>query len=694
MNSPSCSTFANVSAQFWSPEPGDLPDLPDLTDLSVVARGGYTVVYRAVQVSANREVALRIDKRPFAQPEQRRRFEQEVRAASRLSGHPNVVDLYFAGVTDDGRPYVVMELCEGSYADRLDAEGSIPDSEVRAIGIQLADALHQAHDKGVLHRDIKPANILIRPDGTPLLADFGLALVTDSQPQADVHATIGHLTPAYAPLETLQMKPASQFSDVYSLAATLYALLAGHPPRFTGEVTDLREVMELFGRPIPDVAGASALLVGMLRAAMTSNPDGRPTADQFREMLDSVPLAAPPAAYTSRRPSPRSDNARTQGLRTVAPGAAAPGTAPAPAAPPHAPAPVATAPPAAAAPVVPAPAPPMPGPPPPPASRPRAEPEAYRSGEHRIAPPPGDSPFAPPGTPSSTHPAPPVPPQPARPYEPHPVSDTGSRRYPEPDAGTRYPGAEPTRAFPAPAPPPGDAPQFADAPYADAPPPAFPPEPPGPQYPGPPPEPSPQERSRLRIPGKELVRSRLDRRRGEEGDGGRAKFFIVSGAVILVVLVLITWGVVALFSGGDDAEDSGDTPQGGAAPACAFTAEGVSCLPEPKCYNNFSISQDGEAAAQDTGCDGEHEWEAYAQGDLPENVTSPAYKDVTSVEVVKNACRGKEVLKQIVGVTDLETWISDVLPPSAQAFQGGDRTFYCIARKQDQTMTGPTFTTK
>ncbi|MEV0644635.1 serine/threonine-protein kinase [Phytomonospora sp. NPDC050363] len=657
-----------MSAQFWSPEAGDLPDLPDLAELSVIARGGYTVVYRAVQVSTGREVALRIDKRPFAQNEQRSRFEQEVRAAGRLSGHPNVVDLYFAGVTDDGRPYVVMELCEGSYADRLDAEGSISDAEVRDIGVQLADALSGAHERGVLHRDIKPANILIRPDGKPVLADFGLAVVTDSVLDTGVHATIGHLTPAYAPLETLQMKPASQFSDVYSLAATLYALLAGHPPRFTGEISDLREVMELFGRPIPDVAGASALLVGMLRAAMTSNPDGRPTADQFREMLDSVPLAKPVTVPPTRRPpvpapvppqpAPSAPRSRPRPVPAAAnaappmPPSAPPLPSPPMQAPP--PPPMSRPPmpqPAQAGPPpfqAPPPPPPVPTAPPRPPSRPPAEADAYRSGEHAFAPPgtadpyrsgehnfgppPGEQQAPPPMWPPHDN-APKYPGPPPPPYGPDDLTDTGSRRYPE--------------------------------------------------------APPPPERSRLRIPGTELVRSRLDRRREDGDDGGsRTKFFVISGAVILVVLILITWGIVSLFSGGEPESDG--EPTGASGPVCGFEAEGVGCMTAPKCFNDFNIDS-GVASAKEAECTSEHEWEAFATGALPDSVTSANHPDVAAAEVVQNACMSKEVLKQLVGVNELETWITEVLPPVAADFDSGERTFYCIARQQDQVRTGSAF---
>lgn len=311
----------------------------------------------------------------------------------------------------------------------------------------------------------------------------------------------------------------------------------------------------------------------------------------------------------------------------------------------------------------PPPPPPVPTAPPRPPSRPPAEADAYRSGEHAFAPP-GQDPYR-----SGEHQfAPPV-------QEPDPY------RSGEHDFG----------------PPQGQ----------QAPPPAWPPHDNGPKYPGPPPAPfgpddmtdtgsrrypeapPAPERSRLRIPGTELVRSRLDRRRDSgEGEGTRTKFFVISGAVILVVLILITWGVVSLFSGGD--EPTGDQTTGSDAPVCGFEAEGVGCLTEPKCFNDFNIAS-GVASAKDVECASEHEWEAFAEGTLPDSVATANHPDVSAAEVVQNTCMSKEVLKQLVGVNELETWITEVLPPKAADFDGGNKTFYCIARQQDQVRTGSAF---
>src|SRR5689334_10371848 len=158
----------------------------------------------------------------------RRRFLREARAAGRMSSHPHVVDLFDAGVTGNGHPYLIMELCVGSYAERMKHDPLGP-AEARDVGIKIADALADAHMLGVLHRDVKPANILISRFGEPALADFGLAILTENR---DVSITLDVLTPAYAPPEMFRHAPPSPGADVYGLCATLYALMSGKPPRW------------------------------------------------------------------------------------------------------------------------------------------------------------------------------------------------------------------------------------------------------------------------------------------------------------------------------------------------------------------------------------------------------------------------------------------------------------------------------
>jgi len=271
------------------------PPVPGLSGLTVLARGGYATVYRAVQESIGRDVAVKIENRSLDSERDRRRFMREARAAGRMSSHPHVVDLFDAGVLPDGHPYMIMELCEGSYADRLRA-GRLPPAEVREVGIKIADALADAHRLGVLHRDVKPANILVSGFGEPALADFGLAVLTEMR---DVSTTFEVLTPAYAPREMFRSgcEP-SPAADVYSLCATLYALLRGKPPRWQDDRDpSLITLFELFDSPIPDLPGVPAQLLDVLRAGMSNDPGTRPSAEELRDRLGNVPVqpAAVPA---------------------------------------------------------------------------------------------------------------------------------------------------------------------------------------------------------------------------------------------------------------------------------------------------------------------------------------------------------------------------------------------------------------
>ncbi|WP_205752217.1 serine/threonine-protein kinase [Cryptosporangium phraense] len=262
-----------------------------LSDLTVLARGGYSTVYRARQDSIGREVALKIDTRSLESERDRRRFVREAEAAGRMSGHPNVVNIYDAGVTPDNHPYLVMELCTGgSYAARLRERGPLSPVEVRDVGVKIADALQAAHDNGILHRDVKPGNILINRYGVPGLADFGLAALPD--PSRELSVTIEALTPAYAPPEVFRMEAPSPLGDQFSLGASLYALLSGRPPRWPETGTpSLATMVMILDEPIPDIPGVPPGLSAVLRRAMAPYAEDRyPSAGEFRDALASLDL--------------------------------------------------------------------------------------------------------------------------------------------------------------------------------------------------------------------------------------------------------------------------------------------------------------------------------------------------------------------------------------------------------------------
>lgn len=270
--------------------------LPGFETIGILGRGGFGVVYRARQLAVDREVAIKVDSRAILDDRDQRRFLREVRAAGRLSGHPNVVELYDAGVLPDGRPFLVMEICPGGS---LAGRGPLPAPDVLTIGTGIADALVAAHGLGVLHRDIKPGNILVKRYGTAGLADFGLAALIESG--RDTSVTLAALTPAYAAPEAFHLEPPTPRSDVYALGATLYALLAGRPPRFpAGSSPSVPEIIRLHDAPVHDLPGVPPDLTAILRRSLAKHPAQRyPDAAAFRDDLarlsgSSIPITIAP----------------------------------------------------------------------------------------------------------------------------------------------------------------------------------------------------------------------------------------------------------------------------------------------------------------------------------------------------------------------------------------------------------------
>ena len=284
------------------------PDIPGHRVGGVLGAGGFATVYRCWQLAVGREVAVKIDNRVLFTERDRRRFIREVTAAGRLSGHPHVIDVYDAGTLADGRPYLVMELCPaGSLNDALRRHGPMPAAQVRDIGIRLADALAAAHASGVLHRDIKPANILVNRFGMVGLSDFGLASIISAH--GEQTASREALTPAYSSPEMFRGEEPTVLTDVYSLAATLYALLAGRPPRFAadGRRPGLATIMSLHDRPVEDVPGTPPELMALLRAGLSPDPRARPqSAAELRDALTdpSRYAAAAPGGYASQVSAP------------------------------------------------------------------------------------------------------------------------------------------------------------------------------------------------------------------------------------------------------------------------------------------------------------------------------------------------------------------------------------------------------
>jgi serine/threonine-protein kinase len=204
--------------------------VPGYEVLGELGRGGMGVVYRARQVALDRVVALKMVLAGcHAGPDELSRFRAEARAVARLS-HPHVVQIHEVGEAG-GLPFLSLEFVEGgSLAERLRA-GPMAFPEAARLVAGLARAVEAAHRRGIVHRDLKPANVLLAPDGTPKITDFGLAkhLQGDSQQTASgaILGTPSYMAPEQAAGKRGKVGPAA---DVYSLGAILYELLTGRPP--------------------------------------------------------------------------------------------------------------------------------------------------------------------------------------------------------------------------------------------------------------------------------------------------------------------------------------------------------------------------------------------------------------------------------------------------------------------------------
>lgn len=226
------------------------PPVPGVRLGQVLGQGGFATVYAGEQLSLGRPVAVKIDSRPLHDERNRRRFMREMAAASRISGHPNAVSLIDSGVLPDGRPYLVMERCDGGSLAQVLQHGELSAAQAVSIISAVCSALGAAHDAGVLHRDIKPGNILIDAYGGPRLSDFGLAAI--QREGIDSSVTLETMTPDFAPPEAFTLAAPSPRGDVWSMGAVLFALLTGRGPRHTadGAPQSLPEIINHLSVPV------------------------------------------------------------------------------------------------------------------------------------------------------------------------------------------------------------------------------------------------------------------------------------------------------------------------------------------------------------------------------------------------------------------------------------------------------------
>lgn len=203
------------------------PVLPGYSYIRPLGSGGFADVFLFEQDMPRRVVAVKVLIDDAVNPEVQRTFNAEADILARLSAHPSIVTIYQASISADGRPYFVMEFCPDNMSARY-KKAPLPLAEVLDTGVRIAAALETAHRSGVLHRDIKPSNVLISSLGTPVLADFGIA---EAVARADDAPEVFAMSVPWSSPEVLQERVSGSVpSEIWSLGATLYTLLAGRSP--------------------------------------------------------------------------------------------------------------------------------------------------------------------------------------------------------------------------------------------------------------------------------------------------------------------------------------------------------------------------------------------------------------------------------------------------------------------------------
>jgi tRNA A-37 threonylcarbamoyl transferase component Bud32/tetratricopeptide (TPR) repeat protein len=207
--------------------------VPGYTIVEEVHRGGQGVVFRAMQISTKREVALKVLRNGSLNSVDRARFDREVRLLSQLR-HPNVVSLQDGGVAD-GSCYLVMDFIEGEALDRYVERNHLPLREVVNLMVKVCDAVHAAHLRGIVHRDLKPSNIRIDIRGEPHVLDFGLAKLVGGELEDAAKLTItgqfvGSLPWAAPEQVDGHSERIDVRTDVYALGVILFVLVTGEFP--------------------------------------------------------------------------------------------------------------------------------------------------------------------------------------------------------------------------------------------------------------------------------------------------------------------------------------------------------------------------------------------------------------------------------------------------------------------------------
>ena len=281
-----------------------LPELPGYLLVEVLGRGGMGVVFRARQVGLDRTVAVKmIRDELLAGPVERLRFRVEAEAAARIQ-HENIVRIHEVG-EHQGRPFISMEFVPGGTLSRkLAGAPQLPRAAAEMIET-LARAIHVAHECKIVHRDLKPGNILLAPDGTPKIVDFGLAKRLEPGPGLThtgiIMGTPSYMAPEQAAGKSQNVGPAA---DIYALGAILYEMLTGRPPfRAASTLDTLNQIIK--EEPVSPTKLQSRIpfdLEVICLKCLHKQPDrryasARELADDLNRYLTGRPIVARPSGW-------------------------------------------------------------------------------------------------------------------------------------------------------------------------------------------------------------------------------------------------------------------------------------------------------------------------------------------------------------------------------------------------------------
>jgi serine/threonine-protein kinase PpkA len=255
------------------------PHIPGYRVEGLIGSGGMASVYLAIQESLERPVALKVLDHPES-PEFQERFLNEGRIVASLT-HSNIITVHDIGVAAR-HLYISMEYVEGGDLRRKIRAGMTP-PEAFDIVERIGSALQLAHDRGVVHRDVKPANILFRPDGTPLLADFGIAKDHHSDSGLTMDGSVVG-SPYYLSPELARAQGIDGRADIYSLGIILFEMLVGEKP-FKGE-SAVDTIFKHLNEPPPELPDELIRLQYFLDKMLAKMPSGR--FNDMGELLDEV----------------------------------------------------------------------------------------------------------------------------------------------------------------------------------------------------------------------------------------------------------------------------------------------------------------------------------------------------------------------------------------------------------------------